>query len=153
MKHEQLENRGSFDIVDLAKVWPNAADAASAPMHEVESSMRRAPDVPVAAGGLMAGTYAALLAAFPLLIARDGSSSFAIVIGAFYLVMFFAVPWLFFKIEKDTSRRPELSSFIELGMETATGHIGGKGALVQMLVVPVLLTLGIVAIGLLFIFL
>jgi hypothetical protein len=32
-------------------------------------------------------------------------------------------------------------------MHTATGHISGKGALAQMLVVPVLLTFAILAMG------
>jgi hypothetical protein len=32
-------------------------------------------------------------------------------------------------------------------MQTATGHLSGRGALVQMLVVPVLLSLGVLAIG------
>lgn len=157
MRHEQLENHGSFDIVDVAKVWPVGADSAHPPLSEIEAAIplrtAAAPDLPVAAGGLMAAVYGALLAAFPLLITHDRSSFFAIGIAAFYLVMFFAVPALFFKVEGDTTRRPELSIFLERGMQTATGHISGKGALAQMLMVPVLLTLGVLAIGLLFIFL
>ena len=157
MRHDQLENHHSFDIVDLAQVWPNGADTAHPPLSEIQASMAKrttaAPDVPAAAGGLMAATYGALLAAFPLLITHDRSSAFAIAIGAFYLAMFFAVPALFFKVEGDTTRRPEMSIFLERGMQTATGHISGRGALVQMLVVPTLLTFGVVAIGLLYIFL
>lgn len=149
MRHEQLENRDSFDIVDIAKIWPKGAEAEAS----IAQPNPAAPDVPVAAGGLMAASYGALLAAFPLLIAHDGSSVFAIVIGAFYLAMFFAIPALFFRVEGDTSRRPELSTFLERGMHTATGHISGKGALVQMLVVPVLLTFGVLAIGILFVLL
>lgn len=148
MRHEQLEHHDSFDIVDVARLWPNATEIAPA-----ARSAPAAPDVPAAAGGLMVASYAALLGAFPLLIAHDGSSVFAIAISAFYLAMFFAVPALFFRVEGDTSRRPEMSTFLELGMQTATGHISGKGALVQMLVVPVLLTFGVLAIGLLYIFL
>lgn len=156
MRHEQLENRDSFDIVDVAKVWPNGVEQAAAPLAEVEASMRAtagAPDVPVAAGVMMAAVYGALLAAFPLLITHDGSSAFAVVIAGFYLAMFFALPALFFKVENDKARRPELAEFLELWMHTATGHISGKGALVQMLVVPVLLTFGVLAIGLLFVLL
>jgi hypothetical protein len=157
MRHEELEKHGSFDLVDVASVWPNGADTGHVPLSEIQASIpprtTAAPDVPVAAGGLMAGTYGALLAAFPLLITHDRSSAFAIVIGAFYLLMFFAVPAMFFGIENDTTRRPELSTFLERGMQTATGHISGKGALVQMLVVPVLLTFAVVAIGLLYILL
>lgn len=157
MRHRQLQNPDGFDIVDVANLWPNGASTAPAPLAEIEASISRqtaaAPDLPVAAGAFMAVAYAALLAAFPLLIAHDGSSFFAIVIAAFYLAMFFAIPVVFFKVENDTTRRPELSEFLEMGMQTATGHISGKGALVQMLVVPVLLTFGVLAIGLLFVLL
>ena len=93
------------------------------------------------------GGASALLAAFPLLITHDRSSVFAVVIAAFYLAMLFAIPAIFFRIEGDTSRRPDLSVFLERGMHTATGHISGKGALAQMLVVPVLLTFAILAMG------
>lgn len=150
MRHEQLENHDSFDIVDLAKAWPNGVSPPSLPFTELGGPGSRtaaAPDMPVAAGGLLAATYGALLAAFPLLITHDRSSAFAIVIAAFYLMMFFAVPAVFFRIEGDRSRRPELSLFLEQGMQTATGHISGKGALVQMLVVPFLLTLGVLGMG------
>jgi hypothetical protein len=155
MRHEQLENHHNFDVLDVAEVWPNGVDAAHAPLSEIQAAMASrttaAPDVPAAAGGLMAATYGGLLAAFPLLITHDRSSAFAIVIGAFYLVMFFAVPALFFRIESDTTRRPAMSIFLERGMQTATGHISGRGALVQMLVVPTLLTFGVIAIGLLYV--
>ena len=139
MERQALKTRGEFAIVEAPKLAGSRLSAAAA------------PDVPVAVGRLMVGTYVALLSAFPLLIAHDGSSAFAIVIGAFYLAMFFGLPAMFFKVENDSSRRPELATFLELGMQTATGHISGKGALVQMLVVPVLLTLGVLAIGILFV--
>jgi hypothetical protein len=150
MRHQQLENQDSFDIVDPAKAWPNGPNVQALKFSELGASTcstTAAPDMPVAAGGLLAATYGALLAAFPLLITHDRSSFFAIAIAAFYLVMFFAIPAIFFRIEGDTSRRPELSDFLEHGMHTATGHISGKGALAQMLVVPVLLTFAILAMG------
>lgn len=157
MRHEQIENHGSFDIVELAQVWPNGSPSPVAPLSEIAGSMRRstaaAPDVPVAAGVMMVAAYGALFAGFPLLIAHDGSSAFAIAMGAFYLFMFFGIPFLFFKVEGDTTRRPELSTFLERGMHTATGHISGKAALAQMLAVPVLLAFGVLAIGLLFVLL
>jgi hypothetical protein len=151
MKRQELRDRGQYEIVEAPR-----ADSVALPRELLRMPQHRtaaAPDVPVAAGGLMVAAYAALLAAFPLLIAHDGSSFFAIVIGAFYLAMFFGVPAVFFRIEADSSRRPELSLFLERGMQTATGHISGRGALVQMLVVPVLLAGGVVAIGLFYVLL
>jgi len=150
MRHEQLDNHDSFDIVDLAKAWPTGASAERLEFSRLGGSVSpapAAPDMPAAAGGLLAAAYLALLAAFPLLITHDRSSVFAVVIAAFYLAMLFAIPAIFFRIEGDTSRRPDLSVFLERGMHTATGHISGKGALAQMLVVPVLLTFAILAMG------
>ena len=106
-----------------------------------------APDVPASVGGLIAASYVTLIAA--LAIATTGSplSTFAIVIAAFFVVMFFAVPRIFFGVEPQGGRRPALGQFIRDGMDTLTGHSSGSAALVQMLVVPVCLTLGVIAMG------
>lgn len=68
-------------------------------------------------------------------------------IGCFYVTMFFAVPAIFFGVEDDRVRRPSLLEFLDQGVETATGRISGGGALVQMLIVPVLLAFAILAMG------
>src|SRR6478735_2991253 len=111
MKRQELRDRGEYQIVEAPR-----GDGVALPrelLRMPQQPTAAAPDVPVAAGGLMVAAYAALLGAFPLLIAHDGSSAFAIVIGAFYLGMFFAIPALFFRVEADPSRRPELSLFLE----------------------------------------
>jgi hypothetical protein len=79
--------------------------------------------------------------------ARNAESAFVISIAALFLVAFLSVPRIFLAIEPETARRPSMSAFLERGMQTATGHLSGRGALVQMLVVPVLLSLGVLAIG------
>ena len=68
-------------------------------------------------------------------------------ISAFYLAMFFGVPAVFLGVEHERSRRPSLAEFLERGIDTATGRLGGRGALVQMLIVPVLLAFAILAMG------
>jgi len=78
---------------------------------------------------------------------RGARADFAILIGAFYLAMFFGVPMAVLGIEGDPARRPNLSHFLDRGIETATGHISGRGALIQMLIVPALLALGVLAMG------
>lgn len=106
------------------------------------------PDMPAAAGAFMIAVYVGLMAVFAVTMAGDGITSFVILIGAFYLFMFFAVPAVFLVVEQDTARRPSLAEFLETGIDTATGRISGGGALVQMLMVPFLLMLAIVAMGL-----
>ena len=138
MRQVELTNPEVFDFVDAPAIAPlidPPAQHASA-----------APDLPKAAGILLLVAYGGLLGAFAVTI-HGARANFAIVISAFYLAMFFAVPALFFRIENERKRRPDLVQFLDRGIETATGHISGSGALVQMLIVPVLLAFGVVAMG------
>ena len=102
--------------------------------------------MPKAAGAFMIASYAALMAAFVVTI-HGARADFAMVIAAFYLAMFFAVPAVFIGVEDDGARRPDLLEFLDRGIETATGPISGAGALVQMLIVPVLLVFAVLAMG------
>jgi hypothetical protein len=106
-----------------------------------------APDVPGAVGGLIAASYVTLIGTLAIATTGSSPSIFAIVIAAFFVGMFFAVPRIFFAVEPKSGRRPRLGQFIREGMDTATGHSGGAAALVQMLVVPICLTLGVVVMG------
>ena len=103
--------------------------------------------MPAAAGAMMVAVYAAVMAALALVFAGDGRSIMVIVIGVFFVAMFFGVPAVFFRLEGDPSRRPSLGRFLESGIITATGHLKGRDALVQMLIVPGLLGLAILAMG------
>lgn len=104
------------------------------------------PDVPGAVGGLIAASYFALLGALFLATAGSAHSIFMIAIAVFFAIMFFAVPRVFLGIEPATAR-PSLMRFMDEGLRTYTGHCSGSAALVQMLVVPVALTFGVLAIG------
>jgi hypothetical protein len=61
------------------------------------------------------------------------------------MLMFFTVPATFFRVEG--GRRPSFEPFLAQGMDTLTGHSSAGAALVQMLIVPVSLTIGVTAIG------
>lgn len=106
-----------------------------------------APDVPGTVGGLIAATYVTLIGALAIAMTGSPRSIFAIVIAGFFVAVFFAVPRIFLGVEAGAGRRPALSQFMEEGMVTLTGHSSGSAALVQMLVVPVCLTLGVLAMG------
>lgn len=106
------------------------------------------PDVPASVGGMLAASYAALIGALFVATAGSASSIFAIAIAALFVAIFFTVPRIFFAVEPMIEKRPEFGKFLQLGMETQTGHSGGPAALVQMFVVPVFLTLAVLAMGL-----
>ena len=138
MRQQELRNREAFDIVQ-APAAQQHADVRQQPAPAV-------PDMPKAAGALMIGSYAALMGAFIVTI-HGARADFAMAIAAFYLAMFFAVPTVLLGVERSSLTRPRLSEFLDRGIETATGPISGAGALVQMLIVPVLLAFAILAMG------
>lgn len=153
MRHDQIKARDSFTTVDLAAVWPASAQVAPLPLPDVEASAEAsaftptpaAPDVPAAVGGMIVASYAALLGSFALATVASAHSVFMLVICGLFLVAYFTVPWLFLRQEPKSGARPTFESFMSLGMETLTGRSTGRAALVQMLVVPVLLTFGALA--------
>jgi len=135
MRQQELGNSAAYEIVEapLPLVSRERAQPASA-----------VSDMPVAAGTFLVLSDA--MGAFALTI-HGARADFAIVIDIFYLAMFFGLPVLFLAVEGDRSRRPSLGEFLERGIDTATGRLSGGGALVQMLVVPVLLAFAILAMG------
>jgi hypothetical protein len=139
MRQQELGNVESFDIVEAPALAAEIGQHRARPAPAV-------PDMPKAAGALMIGAYAALMGAFVVTI-HGARADFAIVIAAFYLAMIFAIPAVFVGIERDGSGRPDLTEFLRQGIDTAGGHISGGGALVQMLIAPVLLAFAILAMG------
>ena len=155
MDREQFIARQDYDAIDIAAVWPTSAQLAPYPVPELEpigqipsfQATPAAPDVPAAVGGMIAASYAGLIAALAVATAGSAESIFVIVIVALFVIAFFTVPRIFFAVESDSSVRASFDVFLRKGMDTFTGHNSGKAALVQMLVVPVMLTLGVLAMG------
>ena len=128
---------------------PPAAERSIAPQTE-QAPFRAAPaipDVPAAVGTLLFGTYLALIGALALATAAPGVSSFVLVIAALFVVAFFTIPHFILAQEPREGRQSSMDQFLARGMDTFTGHCDGKAALVQMFVVPVLLTLGVLLIA------
>ena len=153
MRHDWLQQRDRFDIVDVAAVWPRGDGGVQAPLAQIEavapvSPASAVPDMPVAVGKAIVGIYAAIIAAFALTMAKGGQASFMIAISALYVTIFLAVPRIFLAVEGDASRRPSWREFLSRGMATQTGHMSGRAALVQILIVPALLLTAISAMGL-----
>ncbi|HEX8534308.1 MAG TPA: hypothetical protein VF662_09080 [Allosphingosinicella sp.] len=149
MRHEQVKLRESFDIIDAAEIWPQPDTSIQPPIGEFDQRpASAAPDVPTAVGRAIVAVYAGLIAIFFLTMGGSGEARFMIAISGFYVAMFLGVPRLFFAVEKDPARRPDLRRFMARGIDTHTGRMSGGSALAQIFVVPVLLTAAILAIGL-----
>jgi hypothetical protein len=154
MRHEQIADEASYARVEIAAAWPAAVRAAPAPLPEDEEGTFHplaptpsCPDVPAAAGGLIVAAYVGLIAAFAVAMTGSGRSIFALAICGVFLAAFFAVPRIFLGLEPAAGRRPTLDRFLRDGMATMTGRSSGRDALIQMLIVPVMLTLGVIAMG------
>jgi hypothetical protein len=150
MRHEQVLDREGYSEVDVAALWP-AQQLVPLPLPDIQARgfapTPAAADLPAAVGGLLFAAYAALIGAFALATVGSARSIFAVTISALFVVMYFTVPRIFFGVEPKAGRRPSFDRFMREGIQTLTGHSRGRDALVQMLIVPVLLTLGALAMG------
>jgi hypothetical protein len=155
MRHEQIADKASYTKVEIAAAaWPVIARAAPAPLPEEVDAAGEAfaatpscPDVPAAAGGLIVAAYVGLIATFAVTMTGSAQSVFALVICGVFLAAFFAVPRIFLGVEPGAGRRPSFDRFLREGMATMTGRSSGRDALIQMLIVPVMLILGVIAMG------
>jgi hypothetical protein len=155
MRHESISITDRVEFGDVAAVWPISVQVAPVPIPDVEPHgveppfmpTPAAPDIPAGVGGLIVAAYVALIATFAAATIRSADSAFVLAIVAFFVGMFFAVPRLFFGIEPKAGPRIGLDRFMHDGIETFTGHCSGRAALVQMLIVPLFLTLGVAAMG------
>jgi hypothetical protein len=153
MRHERIN-----EARIAAAAWPTMLDglvlseppAAETVTFEVETvtgPTPAAPDVPNVVGDLILTAYGGLLAVFFAFFSGSPLALFAICICTVFVTVFFAVPRIFFAVEPDSGRRPSFNTFLHEGIDTLTGRTGGRDALVQMLIVPVLLTFGLLAMG------
>ena len=155
MRYQRLTSTELTGQSPVAAVWPTGVverltaagqgdGGAGARIFTPTAAMA---DVPGAVAGLVAGSYAALILVFFALFANSALAGFAITVCAFFVAIFFAVPKIFLAVEAAPQRRPTFARFMHGGMATLTGRTGGRDALLQMLIVPVLLTLGLAAMG------
>lgn len=153
MLYEKIDSRERFDSIDVAAVWPVSAQVAPVPIPEAEvphpafQPTPAMPDVPASVGGMLFASYAMVIAALFLAAAGTAYSVFMITISALFVIMFFAVPRLLLKAEPKDRPRTSFDHFMYRGIQTLTGHSSGSAALVQMMIVPVFLAIGISAMG------
>ncbi len=165
----EAERRGNPDCVAFASGLPRFArndDSRQCPhaltkeaqplamlpadLQGLEKPFRSAaavPDVPAAVGGLLVTAYTILIAIFAVTMMHSKEALLALAICSVFLTMYFSVPGIFLAVEPGRKDRPSFDHFLTKGLETYTGHCSGRNALVQMLLVPVALTICAFAMG------
>jgi type IV secretory pathway VirB2 component (pilin) len=132
----------------VAKLWRQAERAAAAPMPA--SSLRsRGVRAGVLVLALALGSYAAMVALMWLTFARTGEGLFVMLIVTLVFAAFVAVPLILLGLaRRESAAKPaSLREYLERSTGTFTGPLNGRAALVQIIVVPALLTLCIAGIA------
>lgn len=152
MRHERISQAKiaaaawPTTLEGLMLAEPEAATPVAAP--EVQSGPTpAAPDMAPGVGRLLIAAYVYLVLVLFSFFTGSLTAMFSVTVAAGFVAIFFTVPRIFLAIEPKTGRRPSMPEFLERGIDTFTGHSGGREALLQMLIVPVLLACGLLAMG------
>lgn len=93
--------------------------------------------------------WVAFLCIFWLTFFISANALFMVVISTVHAVVFFGVPWIMNRMApKPPAPASDLTSFLTERVETLYGPIGGFEALLQVIIVPLSLTIGGIAIAL-----
>jgi len=95
------------------------------------------------------GCWAALIAVFLATFAESPFTLFMLAVVIGYSIMFFGVPYVMSRVAppKTDIGNVAFLDFLRGKVQTLTGPVSGSEALMQVLMVPVALTLGGIAIG------
>jgi hypothetical protein len=88
------------------------------------------------------------LGVFVVTFFSSANALFMIVVDGVYAAMFFGIPWVFHRITPQSVVRPrDFFSFLNGSVDTIYGPIRASEALLQVILVPLLLGIGGIAIG------
>lgn len=95
------------------------------------------------------GCWAALIAVFVSTFAESPFTLFMLAVVIGYSIMFFGVPYVMSRVAPPQTRVGDVPffAFLRGQVETLTGPVSGMEALTQVIMVPLALTLGGMAIG------
>lgn len=89
-----------------------------------------------------------LLGEFALTFLVSANALFMVAVDAVFAAVFFTVPWIMNRMKPQTSTASaDLSAFLRARLDTLYGPIGGFDALLQVIIVPLALSLGGIAFG------
>lgn len=125
------------------------AEALDVPVRPPMMGEAAAPDLPREIGLMILGSYGAIMAAFIALFMRSADAAMMVVISALYVAMYLSVPAIFLRTES-RSGRLDMPRFMANGIETWTGHVDGRAAIIQILSIPLTIAGAVTAIGIVF---
>jgi hypothetical protein len=98
---------------------------------------------------LVLGFYAAMVGLMWLAFARIGEDAAVLLVVTLVFVTFAVVPLILLRLgrEEEVGTSISFREFLDAEMDTLTGPLGGRAALVQIIVVPALLTLCLIGIA------
>ena len=91
--------------------------------------------------------WVGLLLVFWVTFSISSNALFMVVIATFYATVFFGVPFIFSRLAKPLRSRLGLGAFMRGKFDTIYGPVTGFDALLQVILVPLALAIGGVAIG------
>jgi hypothetical protein len=99
-------------------------------------------EMPKALYGVTVGLYLAFLAIMAIGLASPGLI-IPMAIFAFFIIAGFGLPALWTRIEPTDEAKPQLTlgGLAQNGIMTATGHMSGRDATVQMIILPVVIVM------------
>ena len=133
-------------------IGSNPADIP--PRHGRTHNLPVATTLPAAVPAIAVAGYAGILVAFWLSFAGNVEAALAIAVSTAYAAMYFGVPYLMVRLAEKhdgAPHRQSLHSFLSGEFETITGRIGGWAAVIQVVLVPVGLAFGALAIGMIYV--
>jgi len=141
--HQKIDESSAVRLSSRAEL----IEAMRQPIPEKSPVMgeKAAPDEPAAVGFLILASYGMMLTVMFLGYAHGASATMVVTISMLYICIYLAVPTIFMRIEGATPM--PLQRFLASGLETWTGHVSGKNAIIQILTIPVAITLALAAIA------
>ncbi len=100
---------------------------------------RLVPDLPPAVGFMLVGAFAWIIGVYLITFWSDLQAVEMVVVDAVYASVYLGVPWLILRLEPKDGPNPTFAQFLERGLDTCTGRLSGREALVQILTVPIAL--------------
>lgn len=130
---------------------PQTAAQLGATVRPFESAVLRRvsvchADMPPGVYKVAVFCWAAFMAVFWITFFFSTSALFMVIVGTVYAVMFFGVPYVMSRMAPKSSF-PSMREFIHGRLDTFCGPIEAGEALLQVLLVPLALTVGGIAIG------
>jgi hypothetical protein len=106
-------------------------------------------DIHPAVYKLFTASWAALIAVFVATFAESPFTLFMLAVVIGYAIMFFGVPYVMSRQTQPETKvgKVPFADFMRGQVQTLTGPVSSYEALIQVLMVPVCLTLGAIAIG------